>query len=257
MKIAIYRLINRILRRMGFALVSEETFVGLRSRSPEIAGQVLGILEEFPSATQIIHLIPESSSQLGQDLLAVAALDGKRDGFFVEFGAGDGELLSNTNLLEKRFGWKGILAEPDPASFAKATLARNCVVDPRAVTGSTGEVRLFQPNGLYGSLVPPEPIEEVNNHEDPLITVESVSLEGLLAAWNAPHQIDFLSIDIEGGELDVLRDFDFNAYKFGLITVEHNYDEVKRVKIQSILERAGYRRVCAAVSLWDDWWVSK
>jgi hypothetical protein len=54
----------------------------------------------------------ERKSQLGQDVLAVSIFGD--NGFFVEFGAADAENISNTYLLEKDYGWKGILAEPNP-----------------------------------------------------------------------------------------------------------------------------------------------
>ena len=57
-------------------------------------------------------IAPKCKSQLGQEIFALIENDFKRDGFFVEFGATNGLELSNTHLLEKEFGWTGILAEP-------------------------------------------------------------------------------------------------------------------------------------------------
>ena len=55
----------------------------------------------------------ESKSQILQDLWVSYELGEKQDGFFVEFGATNGLANSNTWLLEKKYGWKGILAEPN------------------------------------------------------------------------------------------------------------------------------------------------
>ena len=52
-------------------------------------------------------------SQINQDIFVLYTLDWKREGYFVEFGATNGIDLSNTYLLEKNFGWKGILSEPN------------------------------------------------------------------------------------------------------------------------------------------------
>jgi hypothetical protein len=70
----------------------------------------------------------------------------------------------------------------------------------------------------------------------------------------APTLIEYLSVDVEGSELEILESFDFDAYKFGVITVEHGYRN-DRSEILKLLSSKGYQRVLEHVSWWDDWYV--
>jgi hypothetical protein len=87
-----------------------------------------------------IRLHSYSKSQFLQDIFVLAVLREKRNGFFVEFGAFEGITSSNTYMLEKMFGWTGILAEPS-RTFAPMALANrsSCAFDSRCVWSATGE----------------------------------------------------------------------------------------------------------------------
>ena len=63
----------------------------------------------------------------------------------------------------------------------------------------------------------------------------------MLIKYNAPKFIDYLSIDTEGSEYEILKNFDFKSYKFRVITCEHNYNE-NREKIYELLTENGYER---------------
>lgn len=84
--------------------------------------------------------------------------------------------------------------------------------------------------------------------------VETVSLNDLLAFWDAPRRIDYLSIDTEGSELDILQHFDFDAYDVRLITVEHNHTD-RRQPICDLLAAQGYQRKFETLSNVDDGYV--
>jgi hypothetical protein len=70
----------------------------------------------------------------------------------------------------------------------------------------------------------------------------TVTLAEILARENAPHFIQFLSLDIEGAELDALRGVPMDTYRFGAMAIEHNEEEPKRTDILRFLEGHGYRR---------------
>jgi hypothetical protein len=76
----------------------------------------------------------------------------------------------------------------------------------------------------------------------------------LLRKFNAPNKIDYLSIDTEGSEFDILEAFDFNDYQFSVITCEHNHTP-SREKIFDLLTHNGYSRKFEQLSYWDDWYV--
>ena len=86
--------------------------------------------------------------------------------------------------------------------------------------------------------------------------VESVSLNDLLSEHSAPVEIDYLSIDTEGSEYEILSQFDFLKYSINIITVEHNFSS-KRDDLFQLLYSKGYRRIFESISLFDDWYVKE
>ncbi|MGY6275596.1 FkbM family methyltransferase [Methylomonas sp. MgM2] len=198
----------------------------------------------------------KSVSQLGQDLWVLEKLNYKRNGFFVEFGATDGVLLSNTYLLEKEFDWRGICAEPNPKLFSKLQNNRKCVCKNTCVAGFDNEEREFILADAYGSLASYEGCDQHKQKRlayreiGEVIKVTTQTLDSFLRVCNAPQEIDYLSIDTEGSELEILETFDFNYWHIKVLTVEHNFQEEPRKKIRNLLSNYGYQVQDAQ---WDDW----
>ena len=71
--------------------------------------------------------------------------------------------------------------------------------------------------------------------------VETISLADLLVKYDAPTRIDYLSIDTEGSEYEILRDFDFDRYEFSVITCEHNHTPMREA-LRALLRVNGYER---------------
>ena len=198
----------------------------------------------------------KSVSQLGQDLWVLEQTGYKRGGFFVEFGATDGVLLSNTYLLEKEFGWGGICAEPNSKLFEQLKKNRTCAVSDACIAGVTGREVEFIFADAYGCMAEHA---DADSHTDKrrayaalgnTTRLKTVSLDDFLKQNNAPYDIDYLSIDTEGSELEIISTFPFHGWNVKLLTIEHNFTP-QRDKIFDLLTALGYRRLECQ---WDDWY---
>ena len=202
----------------------------------------------------------ESKSQIFQDLFVQYILKDKYGGFFVEFGATNGIDLSNTFLLENKYAWRGILAEPAKTWHAQLHQNRGCIIDTRCVwTQSGGEILFNETDAPALSTInrfSKSDIHKDSRKQGKKYSVETITLNDLLSQHNAPKIIDYMSIDTEGSELDIIQSFNFNKYDVQIITIEHNYDEYKREKIHQLLKSYDYLRVLNNYSKHDDWYIN-
>jgi FkbM family methyltransferase len=202
-----------------------------------------------------------SHAQLFQDLLVIFFLKGKRDGFFVEFGATNGRDLSNTLVLEEHFGWKGILAEPAKCWHQALKANRKAAIDIRCVWSQTGAQLEFKEAEIAElstlSNLADKDFNRGGRVKGTTYSVETVSLNDLLRTHNAPREIDYLSVDTEGSELDILQAFDFADYDIKIVTVEHNFVELNRQEVFKLLRGKGFMRLFEPLSKFDDWYVNR
>lgn len=201
-------------------------------------------------------------SQLGQDHWVIhEALPGKRNGYFIDIGAYDGRTCSNTYTLEKRFGWTGICVEPDPTSFAKLQKRRSCICDNSCVYGTHEEVA-FLPCEEYGGIRKTLSKEHCdllercmgrssqNTSND--LPLRTRTMKDIIETYEAPKVIDFISIDTQGSEFEILQGFPFETHIFLALTVEHCFQEHQRKKIFDLLISKGYFR--KKESAYDDFY---
>lgn len=165
-------------------------------------------------------------SQNGEDRWLDAHFGGKRAGFFVEVGAYDGVNLSNTYHFEQS-GWTGILIEPDPEMADRCrrdrprSLTFECAAGERA-----GEISFYKVAGgeAYSttslSVAHRERLDRMGLAWRE-VRVAVRTLDSILQEAHAP-KVDFVSIDVEGGELAVLRGFDIRRWKPAVVIVETN-----------------------------------
>lgn len=204
-----------------------------------------------------------STSQNYQDVFA-AVTNKFRPGFFVEFGATNGIDGSNTYMLEKLYGWTGLLAEPNPDCREALDKNRKCDKTNLCVHNKSNEWLPFviadEPDlsTLQGYGLDDEHAAKRANSR--VVNVKTITLFDLLEEFKTPHHIEYLSVDTEGSEYDILRKFfeeNNNKYTFGAVTVEHNFNDDKRRDIYDLMTRNGYRNVFTEFSRWDDFYVRK
>ena len=203
---------------------------------------------------------------------------GLENGTFLEIGALDGVRYSNTLALERVLGWKGVLIEASPTSFTKLKKNRpgqlhiNAAVCARKQTvhflehpnsccrGIAEFMDVRYRDGWYPSLSPhggwhfTDPSKTI-----PIRQIDCLPLKQLIAPlWsnktekhesgrsrlflpsivNHSHHINFFSLDVEGGELAVLKSIDFSDVRFDVIVVEDLFDNVSG--IERLLQSKGY-----------------
>jgi FkbM family methyltransferase len=198
-------------------------------------------------------------SQLGQDRWVKGFLERSprknRKSFFCDVGAGDPVKFNNTYLLEKYLGWSGILIDPHPLRVQQLKEMRTSVVLECAVS-KLKEEKIFlarDPDFSYSSQINPRDIHRLFESTGETRVIEGKQLNTILAEQGAPIDLEYLSIDVEGLEYQVLETLDLNLWKPKLITVEHNYRPDREI-IYNHLSTFGYGRVEDIDTKWDDWY---
>jgi len=170
--------------------------------------------------------IENNWSQSMQDIFVMSMLDGKRNGVYVEIGADQPRVISNTYLLEKDFDWSGISFEldADKVAFFNTIRENKCLCE---------DATLYNYKSLFEEL-------------------------------NYPKQIDYLQLDIDPAEgtLNALKVLPLDDYRFSVITYETDvYSSGADIQDEQIeiLESHGYQLVAKNVKCegnpYEDWWV--
>jgi FkbM family methyltransferase len=256
--LSIKKFVRERLKSLDIGIVKYSRLEDLVEKA-RVADYIQTLLElPHQDAEQLLKLLPGSRSQLGQDLFVLSELNFKRGGFFCEFGAASGVEYSNSFLLEKEFGWSGILAEPARRWHQSLRENRNCTIETDCVWSESNSILKFN-EVEFGELSTIDTYSSLDHHaperkQGRTYDVKTISLLDLLDKHHAPKDIDFISIDTEGSELEILSKFDFDKYRFKTIAVEHNFTP-QRDEIFSLLAGHGYVRKFEGASRFDDWYV--
>lgn len=194
-------------------------------------------------------------SQAGQDRFVYEKffeqLGDSYQGTFVEIGAHDGINHSNTLFYERELGWQGICVEPRASAFKLLAKNRKCACLQACIAAKNQTRTFLEVEGfaeeLSGLVDTYEPGHRARIDLENLqhgghcqtVQIDCIDFNTLCQRYNL-KTIDFLSIDTEGCELEILRNIDFAKITIKVIAVENNY---RNPEIRSIMERNGFRFV--------------
>lgn len=177
-------------------------------------------------------------SEVGQDKWVIGRVfPGVANGFFLDVGSGHGTIGSNTKALEER-GWTGICVDPFPTFME----GRTCRMEKVVVSSAAGQTVNFHTHAGLGGIADTLGKWKAEAEKSPAVELTTTTLGEVLALARAPSFIHFLSLDIEGAELEALKGVPLAKYRFGAMAIEHNDEEPKRTEILKFLEERGYRR---------------
>ncbi|XP_011259093.2 uncharacterized protein LOC105253039 isoform X3 [Camponotus floridanus] len=185
---------------------------------------------------------------MGQSTVIREIFNDKKNGFFIECGAYDGETRSNTLFLERFKGWSGLLIEADPINFTKM-LQKN----RRAYLSPTCLSVIKSPTVASFLMA-----RNIGHLHEPENTTENVPANTLDVAYMGEHirvqcfplilyiaalkikTIDYFSLDIEGNEIDVLETIPFNEVDIKALSVEYIHNPKGQKYLIDMMEQRGY-----------------
>lgn len=193
-------------------------------------------------------------SQWQQDFyLNKYVFDNRKHGIFVDVGAHDGVDGSNSYFFEKELEWTGLCIEPMNDCYEELCKNRSAVCLNCCVYKENKDVEFVQNSGFTEMLsgikdtLDPRHVDRTSHEqklfggESKTITKKAYTLSEILEKHNLFH-VDYLSVDTEGSEYEILQGIDFSKFSIGAITVENNY-QTDFALINSLLVSNGFTHV--------------
>eukprot|EP01038_Epipyxis_sp_PR26KG_P014796 gene14796-19881_t len=181
----------------------------------------------------------KSHSQTNQDMIVLRILNDKSNGYFIDLAANDWQLCSNSFIFDMYNHWGGVCIEPNPKYHPGLLGNRHCNIFINPVSIKNGDTVDFNfEAGPLGGIVNEEFDNKPNAYSTNITKLHTVTITTILDEVKAPNIIDYFSLDVEGAELFVLKGFDFEKYKFMVLTIERPKEHVHH-----LLTRHGMRFV--------------
>ena len=203
-----------------------------------------------------------SYSQIAQDIYYIEHISkNKRNGIFLDVGANDGIFTSNTAKLEFEYGWSGICIEANPDLIEKLNKNRPNSKNIHAAVWNERklvefEIPLNNVKKTQGNLL--SRIYNIKRNAPgykkdtitKLVPVEAYTITDIVVSnMSMPYVIDYMSLDVEGAEIEALQGIDFNLIDIKFMTVEHGNRPGYLEEIHNYLKPFGY--TIHRINQWD------
>lgn len=196
-------------------------------------------------------------SQYGEDKLIYKLFNKRETGFCIEVGGYDGVTGSTTFFFEK-LGWKCLIVEPMPEFCKKIRRVRTCELVQAAASDESGEAVFHVAEGVETLST----LENDKGHASRVqweggqlkeIKVKKLKLDEIISNLNV-KEIDFISIDVEGHEMSVLRGLSLQVHQPRIIIIEDNSHGLNR-EVKKYLAKYGYAKF--NITGCNDWYARK
>jgi FkbM family methyltransferase len=206
----------------------------------------------------------KSYSQIGQDIYYIENISKHRkNGIFLDIGANDGIFTSNTYKLEKEYNWTGICIEANPNLIEKLKLNRpnSNIVNKgvwSSVTELTFEIPLTDKKDTQGNLLSRIKGLDTNkgcwedhfNDAVQMVSIQTDTITNIVSQfYSLPCSIDYMSLDVEGAELEALKGINFNKINIKFMTIEHGGRKLYLDQISEYLKKFNYS--IHRINKWD------
>lgn len=194
-------------------------------------GEKKGLFNDAPKS---IKESQESFAQVGQDSIILDLIGS--DGYFIDLAANDALDLTNTLALERK-GWTGLCVEPNSAYWYGLS-HRKCTVVGALVSGITPQKVKVQFRGVFGGIIgklSSKLADRKKEPDAPEVTRYTAPIKEVLEKFSVPKTIDYMSLDVEGSEYEIMKSFPFETYTIRVLTVERPSKQLKE-----LLESKGY-----------------
>ena len=190
----------------------------------------------------ILTTLSGSSSQFAQDvfiywnIFKYWPMNGRK-GFYVDSGANEAKFLSNTYFFDKCLGWSGLCIEPNPAYHKELSETRSCTLVKDCISNVDQWVHMDMPiDGTLSSVQSTTTTAQEKN-----LNIHCEPLDKMLSRVQSNvsmYQIDFWSLDIEGYEMTVLKDINFQKIKIDVLLIEDFWINTRQ--LDRFMNGAGY-----------------